>query len=486
MILARTLTRRDWLEKTSSSLLAVAPALIQTRCVVSSPPGRIDTIEHLGPLISDSTLVGETRRDDTVPAHPNGIQVSRDRWLIVYATRRFRGNDDDASIVFQLRKDAPDGDLIKEGMPVPSHDEWDPLEDGSRHVKQHGHPAAFGVPRGARIDGKPAPSANLFVLKWRQVARVLDHERNYLENASAHPKLRARTHTVEWLQFRLNEREDDIEILKPATRLRQRGYEEGSAFCSAQGARLMNQALAQAVPFNRDCTQWADCNHFDGRVAALKYEFNPRLGLYEWVETGPYLFEPERPVSEASLAPWGGDWIVAARRVGRRGVAWVRTRDPFSETSTPVTPGAPPSRGPLTAYTCPDGALRLFTGDGSISPHGNNRDPLYCWDIDPDRDFSSSHRRVIYDSVDAGLPIRPASSPKIDMCKLLPHYRENQYLLHRVSVRSFNHPYMGSQGLVAEIPIINQEEKASCGIYCAKITYRERYPSPWEFPQEET
>ena len=128
----------------------------------------------------------------------NGIQVSRDRWLIVYATRRFRGNDDDASIVFQVRKDAPDGDLIKEGMLVPSHDEWDPLGDGSRHVKQHGHPVAFGVPRGARIAGKPAPSANVFVLKWRQVARVLDHERNYLENEIAHPELRARTHTVEW------------------------------------------------------------------------------------------------------------------------------------------------------------------------------------------------------------------------------------------------------------------------------------------------
>ena len=66
------------------------------------------------------------------------------------------------------------------------------------------------------IAGKPAPSANVFVLKWRQVARVLDHERSYLENESAHPELRERTHTVEWLQFRLNEREDDIEILKPA------------------------------------------------------------------------------------------------------------------------------------------------------------------------------------------------------------------------------------------------------------------------------
>ena len=68
------------------------------------------------------------------------------------------------------------------------------------------------------------------------------------------------------------------------------------------------------------------------------------------------------------------------------------------------------------------------------------------------------------------------------MCKLFPHYRETQYLLHRVSVRAFNHPYLGSP----EIPIINEEEKASCGIHCAKITYGERFPSPWEFPQEAT
>ncbi len=482
-MLGQTLTRRDWLQETSSRVLAVVPALLQSRCVVTPSRGRIERIGHKGPLISDCSLAGETRRDDTVPAHPNGIQVSRDRWLIVYATRRFRGVDDDASIAFQLRKEAPDGDLIKEAMLVHSHDEWDPLGDGSRHVKQHGHPVAFGVPRGARIGGKPAPSANVFVLKWRQVARVLDHERSYLEHSSVHPELRARTQSVEWLQFRLNEQEDDIEILKPASRLRERGYEEGSAFCGAPEARSMNQTFTQAVPFNRDCTQWADCNHFDGRVAALKYDFNSHLGLYEWVETGPYLFEPERPVSEASLASWGTDWVVAARRGGgRRGVAWVRTQDPFTETSTPVTPAAPQSRAPLTAYSCPDGVLRLFTGDETISPHGKSRDPLYCWDIDPDRDFTSSRRRVIYDSVDAGLPIRPVSSPKIDMCKLFPHYRETQYLLHRVSVRAFNHPYLGSP----EIPIINEEEKASCGIHCAKITYGESFPSPWEFPQEAT
>jgi len=57
-------------------------------------------------------------------------------------------------------------------------------------------------------------------------------------------------------------------------------------------------------------------------------------------------------------------------------------------------------------------------------------------------------RRVIYDTVAAGLPIRPGTAPKVDMCKLLPHVGDTQYIVHRVSIRAFNHPYVGSDGTV--------------------------------------
>src|SRR5262249_55600528 len=55
------------------------------------PAGGIERIEHLGMLISECSVPGERRQEDVVPAHPNAIRVSKDRWLLVYATRGFRG-----------------------------------------------------------------------------------------------------------------------------------------------------------------------------------------------------------------------------------------------------------------------------------------------------------------------------------------------------------------------------------------------------------
>ena len=89
----------------------------------------------------------------------------------------------------------------------------------------------------------------------------------------------------------------------------------------------------QAVPFNREATEWADCNHFDGgRLACLKYAFNPKSGLYEWTAIGP-LLEAGKGVSEASLARWKDEWIIAARG-GPGGVTWFRTGDPFAATAS--------------------------------------------------------------------------------------------------------------------------------------------------------
>ena len=73
-------------------------------------------LHHEGLLVSECTLPGETHNDDVYAAHPSGIQASRDRWLILYATRGMDGWDSDRSTVYQLRRNAPDGPLIKEGM----------------------------------------------------------------------------------------------------------------------------------------------------------------------------------------------------------------------------------------------------------------------------------------------------------------------------------------------------------------------------------
>lgn len=443
--------------------------------------GTIESIQHLGVLIRECTLPGERRADDVVPAHPNGLQVSRDRWLLVYATRGFRGVDDDRSIVYQLRRGTLDGPVLKEGFLARSINDWDPFNEGKRYVRQHGHPVAFGVPKRALIKGKPVPHANLFAAKWRVTARVLDPETNRLLHGTKSEDIGSRTQGVEWVQFRLNDREDDIEIVQPAGPLRQKGFEKGKAFCAAEGVVSMNQSFTSPVPFTADASEWADCNHFDGgRIAPLRYAYNPKLQHYEWAQTGSLLGDKRRTPGEASLSRLGERWIISARVAGKGGVGWVSAADLFGRLPEPVYPAEPTVGGPSTSFVCADGALRLFGGDGVVSPHRNARDPLYCWDVNPE-EFACTNRRVIFDSVKTGLRIRREAVPKIDMCKLLAPQGKTQWLVHRVSVRSYNLPYVGGSGQPTGIPAINREERDCCAIYYARIAYSGAATSLWEF-----
>jgi hypothetical protein len=445
----------------------------------------IKALVHQGVLIGDSTLPGETRADGSVPAHPNGIRVSRTRWLILYATRSFRGVDDDRSILWQLRDGAATGRVLKEGVFARSVNDWDPLGDGRACVKQHGHPVAFGVPKGAAMNGRPAPHANLFVAKWRRVARRIDPATGEVLHARTEPQLRDQTLGVEWVQFRLNVAEDDLEILEPPQTLRQRGFEEGPRFTGAPGVTLMNQSFVQAVPFNADATEWADANHFDHRqVAVLKYRYDLTRHRYDWVETGPLMGPVPGPnghlsLIEASLAPVdrpgsaGGSWIISARTEGRAGPAWVRADDPFTYLPSPVIGDSPLSSSPSTLYLCPDGQLRIFGGDPRLSPYGRPRDPLYCWDVNP-LTFAVVNPRVVLDTVQAGLPLRAEAIPVADMCKLLPHQGgATQDIVHRLRVRAIDRPYVDV--------VMNEAERDATAIYHAQVTYDRPYPDPWEW-----
>lgn len=478
MNLFKNPTRRQWLQCVTAA--GCGASLLRGGALFGASAGSLRSIEPLGRLISDCTLPGETRKDDVVPAHPNGIPVSKDRWLLVYATRGFRGVDDDRSIVYQLRRSVPVGPIIKEGFLSRSFDGWDPMQEGKSYFKQHGHPVVFGVPKGAKINGQPVPHANIFVAKWRIVGRMLNEEKDRLEHANSQEGRRD-TQGVEWLQFRLNAAEDDIEIIQPAGALRQKGFETGPAFCSAASISKMNQSFTPPVPFSRDGSAWVDCNHFDqSKIAVLKYVYNPQRGLYEWTETGPVLGEAKRGVFEASLARAGDHWLISARRSTGGGTAWCRTDDPFGNRLQLMYGTAPAGSAPRTLFTCADGVPRLFTGDTSLSMTHNARDPLYCWNVDAEQGFALTNSRVIFDSKKAGLPIRPAAVPKIDMCKLLPTQGRTQLAVFRVSVRSYNHPYVGGNGKATGIPAINAEEKACCGIYYARLTYDNVASPLWE------
>jgi hypothetical protein len=50
----------------------------------------IDTIEYKGPLVTDTSIPGEMKVDDIIPAQGNVIQLSKDRWAVFFATKVLR------------------------------------------------------------------------------------------------------------------------------------------------------------------------------------------------------------------------------------------------------------------------------------------------------------------------------------------------------------------------------------------------------------
>lgn len=439
------------------------------------PSGQLVSIESKGMLIPACTLSGETRADDVAPGNGACARASRNRWIIVYQTRSWRGVDDERSIVYQVRKDAPDGPVLKEGFLAQSINDWDPLGDGSKVVRQHGHPVIFGVPRGALIDGKPAPNGNLFVVKWRVIAIGYDPvlKKIHHDNTAA---LGQKTQGVQWTQIRLNDEENDIAVVQPTRAFRQKGFETGDAVCSAK-AGFMNQAFVPAVPFNHACTEWADVNHFvdQGEIAPLKIAYNAAAGLYEFVETGPLTGGPKQHLMEASLARQAGRWIVAARSGG---MSFAQTDDPFKNLPKLTAYTDINTNSPLTVYTCADGVVRIFTNDFKLSPYHGGRNPLYAWDVTVKPDgFAFGNRQVIFDTFKEGLKFRSEVQPRVDFGTVFPPVGKTQIVAYRVSPRAYNFPYETRKG----IPAIDSDEKPLCGLYYSVLTYRAVQPEPWTF-----
>jgi hypothetical protein len=437
-------------------------------------------IEPQGMLFRECSLPGESRADRVVPRHANCLQVSRQRWLVIYSTHGYRGVDDERSIVYQLRRDAPDGAILKEGFLARAINDWQPAgvaaaPPGLVWFKQHGHMVGFGVPKGAVVNGKIPPQANQFAVCWRVLGRPLDLARGYLQKSIPDSELYLQTRGVEWIQFRLNDAEDDLEFLGPAKRLRQRGYESGDKFCSAEGAVWMNQSFCMPVALSAEGNEWGVCNHFDnGRLAVVKFQFDLQSKRYAWVETGHWISAHPRPLSEASLVPLnGGKWLVTARSNGQ--IAWSTASDPLGDWEPVQFLTEPSVSAPHTTYQCGDGTVRLLTGDKRASPQKYDRDPLYVWDLAGDPLMAAS-RQVILDSQAAGLKIRPEARAKLDFAEMFPHHGRTQLIVFGVSTRAFDFAYPGTN-----IPPVRDDEIAVSGLYCTRIVYQTE-PSPrWTF-----
>jgi hypothetical protein len=163
----------------------------------------------------------------------------------------------------------------------------------------------------------------------------------------------------------------------------------------------------------------------------------------------------------------------------------MRCDDPFGKPpSVQFGPGSRnQNRTPMTVFTCPDGVLRLLTGDYDGTPHraanGSpmNRNPLYLWDVDPDDNFKLSNRRVVFDAIESGVPITIEHHPIVDMPKLLPHAGgKTQTLVHRVRSAALmsNDPDYGGRRMTPD-------DFGATGIYYAKAQYDVEYPGVWRF-----
>ena len=441
----------------------------------------ITAVHHRGKLIHECSIEGETRKEGFFPGHINGMQISRSRFLLLYTTRGWRGTDDNVSVVYQIRDGAYDGPLVHEGRLAESIRDWDPLGDGKKYVKGHVHPLCFGVPRNAMVNGKVPPQAGLFVFLWNRGARRIDPATGLMLHASEDPRLVDGSSATEWTQLRLNDKEDVFEPVQPIRVLRQKGYDQGYPFCSLD-TRRMALTFTPPVRFDSKAEEWIGSSGFtDGseiHVATMKFSYDPEKGLYQWTDTGPLSVSG---LFESSVLPWKGSWIVSARvqqsfRSEFGGpVAWMMTDDPFNTISEPEYPKIPASRSPNTAFLCADGKIRLLTNDRRLSPYGHHRNPLYIWDIDPDRGFKAGEPAVVFDSVAKGLPIREESRPVVDQGKVFPHSGGiNQIVAHRIRPVSINDPE--KTGVV-----INELEKTLCGIYYGSLEFDQAHPGAWSF-----
>ena len=435
-------------------------------------------ISYHGAFITDTPLPGERKADGIIPAHPGGgaMQLSADRWIIFFANLDPRGWDANHSILYQLRAGAPDGRVIAWGVIDSSIEDWDPLERGDRYYKACGMPIAFGVPKGATHRGAPISHANVFAVKWYRYAQLQrdgmlvqpnDDPAGPWPEAFRWPEgfdVQARTFRLEWMQFRLNDDETDIEPLTQPAVLRQRGYEAGDAFCNLGSGVQVNHAMKPPVKADPAGAEWVDVNGFSAGAAAVRYSFNPGIGLYEWTHTGPLVVLPGRTFAECSVNRIGEDWIIAARSITPDGnTCWFRTDDLFRTFGRPVLTRSAP--GPRIAFLCGDGRLRLF---------GNtvNRSPLFCWDVNHE-DFSLADPRTILDAAAVGLPFH---FPFVDMAKLSPVYADNrQLLLYRMITRRQTacHCDGGHD--------VSPDEHEQAGIYASEFVYSDVVEPAWRF-----
>lgn len=454
-------------------LLGAMPA--SSSAATPAQPSETPRFFYKGILMSDTTIPGEQKKDNAQPSNAVCWPLSRTRYIWIYVITTFQGADSVRAIAYQIRRDTPDGALVREAILSPAVERWDAFNNGEHFFKQQGHGKVFGVPKGA-VDknGRLLPANNVFCAMWYQVPRPIDRQTGRLllikdakaVNAQASHEAHTRLGSV---QFRLNDAEDNIEFITPLTVLSQKGYESGEVFCSlGHEVTGVNHWYTPLMPFNESCSQWVDVRHFYPRgVAATMMEFNPKLGRYEWVKTGGLTVLKKGAMIECFINKLGAEWIIGARGF-KEGAGtetiWFKTRDLFAGLGEPIltpSPGAPHAN--RSGYVCADGVLRILGGNLATSPFKWSRNPQYCWDVDPNT-FALSNCKTVLSTDDIGMT---ASNSVKFRSFLSPVFQNKQIVTITVSKEIVGKP--------------TPEEMEKYGVHYWYVTYDRPTKEPWQF-----
>ena len=441
-------------------------------------------VQMKGVLIHGSTIEGQTRYDGIYPAHADAIQVSSNRWMILYSNRGFMGDDNYKSLVYQIRRDSLDGPLVREGILEKSRSFQLDHDESTTYSTQLGSPHMFGVPKGLE-KLHPAGNANIFVARWYIRHNLLRRASEGTLKLSANRILPGiRSSGVQWVQYKLNESEDDIEIIQAPSMFTQKGFEESDSFCELGPDITMNHGFSRPFPLNDDQTHWCDVITAGG-IAPVKFEFNPSMGKYEWTEVGTRIGDADYSLGEPSIVQVNDSFIIAAR-TGERGwnkpnwkmkkgtIAWVRLDDPFSYNSYEIIYPEDARNGraaPFTLAKMADEGLRVFSNDDYNSPYPElNRNPLYVWDIDPGQGFQRMNRQVVYDGVALQLP----GAPNANFVHLVTHSGGDKQFFTFFESHKLTTPISDQVR-----QLYPREEEAN--VYYGAIQFDRECPSEWGF-----
>jgi hypothetical protein len=146
-----------------------------------------------------------------------------------------------------------------------------------------------------------------------------------------------------------------------------------------------------------------------------------------------------------------------------------RPADPFTGFGEPTFAPIPSSYCPRTAWLMPDGKLRIFSGDIMLSPFKQKRDPLFCWDVDPNNFSVTNQRTILSGRANLGMEL-----PMIGFAKLSPVHNQRQILTFRVTT-------MNQRQATDRWPAATDHDLHQSGAHHCVIRYDGNIPDTWRF-----